>query len=463
MVDTKDVVVIGGGSGGFAAAVRAAQLGGDVAVVEEAKFGGKCMHRACIPLTFLMHVAGLMDALGEATALGIDVGKPTVDLDAVHERKDLIVDMLRIGTEEQLSDYGVTLIRGRGKLSGPNSVSVGHQEMRARRIIIATGSIGGQLLVDGADLPGVIDTTQAINLDKIPARLAVIGNDPWMIELTQYFGAMGSDVVLVSEDSRLLPEADREISQRLAKRLHDDGVDVRRGTGVQGILETSDGRLKVALTEGQDPVTVDRVLASPRFPNSTGLGLNDVGVATRDGAILVDRFMRTNVRSVSAIGDVTGSPLWSHKANGEGIVAAESAMGLSMAASHQIDYATVPRCLHTHPEVAWVGLTAEDAEDQGFDVRVGKVPVAINPYAMIVGKTSGAIKVVSEAAYGKVLGVHMMGPGAIDLVNAAATAMLSEATVHELMRLIPAHPSIGEALVDAAMDVEGRSLHLPKW
>jgi dihydrolipoamide dehydrogenase len=463
MARTRDLVVIGGGSGGFAAAVRAAQLGGDVVVVEEAAFGGNCMHHACIPLTFLMRVSGLLDAVRGAGNLGITVDEPTVDLNLLHDRKDLIVEMLRMGTEEQLSDYGVTLVRGRGRLSDADRVTVQGQEIEARSVIIATGSVGGQLPVEGGDLRNVIDTTEAVNLREIPGRIAVVGNDPWMIELSQYFHAVGSDVSLVSEDARLLPEADREISQRLAKHLHDSGIDVRRGRGVEGIYEEAGGQLRVVLAGGNDALAVDRVVASPRFPNSAGLGLREVGVATDRGAILVDEHMRTSVGSVYAIGDVTAGPIWSHKANAEGIVAADSAMGLGAGASRPIDYDMLPRCLRTHPEVAWVGLTEDKAADRALDVRVGKVPVAINPQAMILGETSGAIKVVSEAVYGKILGIHMMGPGAIDLINAAATAMLSEATVQELMRLIPAHPSIGEALVEAAMDVEGRSLHLPSW
>jgi dihydrolipoamide dehydrogenase len=230
---------------------------------------------------------------------------------------------------------------------------------------------------------------------------------------------------------------------------------------VTAIQEGEGGGLRVTLADGKS-VVVERVLASPRFANSTGLGLRAVGVATEKGGIVVNRRMETAVPGVYAVGDVTDGPMGSHKANAEGLVAAENAMGLGGRKPREIDYGTLPQCLHTHPEVAWVGLTEDEARERGLEVRVGKVPVAINPQATILGQTSGAIKVVS-GRYGKVLGVHMMAPGAIDLINAAAVAMKSEATVRELMDIVPAHPSIGEALVDAAMDVEGRSLHLPKW
>jgi dihydrolipoamide dehydrogenase len=459
MGETRDLVVIGGGSGGFAAAVRAAQLGADVAIVEQEHFGGNCMHGGCIPLTFLMRASGLMDAVRGASSNGLDVGEPAVDMEALHDRKDMIIDVLRMGTEEQLDDYGVAMITGHGKLVARDSVAVAGKQIQARSIIVATGSVAGQLPVEGGGLPGVLSTGEAINLRQIPDRIAVVGNQPWEIELAQYFNAMGSEVVLISDSGRLLPEADREISQRLAKYLHDSGVEVRRGDRVQAIREGGEGQLEVVLAGEKGETVVNQVLASPRFPNSAGLGLREVGVATERGAILVDQGMETNVSGIYAIGDVTGGAMWSHKANAEGIVAAENAMGMES----RIDYGTLPRYLHTRPEVAWVGLTSEEAGIQGLDVRVGKVPIAINPYAMLRGETEGAVKVVADKRYGKILGVHIMGPGAIDLINAASVAMASEATVQELMRLMPAHPSVGEALVDAGMDVEGRSLHLPKW
>jgi dihydrolipoamide dehydrogenase len=257
----------------------------------------------------------------------------------------------------------------------------------------------------------------------------------------------------------LIPEADREISQRFAKLLHDGGVAVKRGVAVEAIRPGAEGSLTVVLADGKGEVAAEKVVAARHLPNSAGLGLRELGVSMEHGAVRVDEHMQTNLPHLYAIGDVTAGPLWSHKANAEGIVAAENAMGLTST----IDHDTMPRCFHTSPPVAWVGLTQDEAEDQGLEVDIGKVPVAINPYAMILDDTTGAIKILAGKRYGRILGVHMMGPGALDLINVAAVAMLSEATVHELMRFIPAHPSIGEALVDAAMDVEKRSLHLPNW
>jgi dihydrolipoamide dehydrogenase len=248
--------------------------------------------------------------------------------------------------------------------------------------------------------------------------------------------------------------------------LHDAGVVIRRGAAVEAIRlrdRADDGALTVVLAEGKDAVVADRVLAARRLPNSSGLGLREIGVQMKDGAILVDERMATSAPTIYAVGDVTAGPMWSHKANAEGIVAGENALGMGSGRPSRMDYAALPCCLYTWPEVAWVGLTEEQAEAQGIAYAVGKVPTAINPYAMILDETEGVIKVIACQKYGKIMGVHIVAPGAVDLINTAAVAMLAEATVGELMRFIPMHPAMGEALVDAAMDVEKRSLHLPKW
>ncbi len=459
MAEIQDLIVIGGGAGGFAAAVRAAQLGGQVTVVEAAHYGGNCMNTACLPSKFLMTAARLMGRIRRAGRFGIQAGEPRLDMDALHERKDLIIEGLRLGTEQLLSEYGITLVEGRGQLVGRDTVEVNGEQIKARNVVIATGSVPAQLPIDGVDLPGVIGTEEAIELREIPARIAILGSQPWNLEAAQYFHAMGSEVTLVASGEQFLPGADREIGQRLGKLLHDAGIAIKRRAAVEAIRQGDDGSLIVVLAEGKGEIIADKVLAARRLPNSTGLGLREIGVEMKQGAVLVNERMETNVPHVYAIGDVTAGPMWSHKANAEGLVAGENAMGLTS----KMDYHAMPRCLYTWPEVAWVGLTEEQAEAQGIELDIGKVPLAINPYAMILDETAGEIKIIAGKKYGKILGVHIMAPGAVDLINAAAVAMLSEATVEELRRLIPMHPAIGEAMVDAAMDVEKRSLHLPPW
>jgi dihydrolipoamide dehydrogenase len=400
------------------------------------------------------------------------VGQPKVELQVLHQRKDLVIEGLRMGTEQLLTDRGVRLIEGRARLVTPDSVEVNGARFRARNIVLATGSVAAQPALEGVDLPGVIGTEEAMELRELPERLAILGSQPWDIELAQYYNVMGSKVTLIESGRQLLPETDREISQRLGKLLHDSGISIQRGGVVQAIQPDDNDALVVVLAEGKGKVPADKVLASRRLPNSTGLGLRELGLRMERGAILVDEQMRTSIPTIYAVGDVASprtrfalsaascaEPMWSHQANAEGVVAAENAMGRSS----KMDYDPVPRCLHTWPEIAWVGLSEEQAEAQGIEVSIGKVPMAINPYAMILDETAGMIKVVAGKRYGKILGAHIMAPGAVDLINAVSIAMLSEATVGELMRLVPAHPAIGEALVDAAMDVEKRSLHLPEW
>jgi len=458
MSELQDLVVIGGGAGGFAAAMRAAQLGGKVTLIEKAQHGGNCMNRACIPLTFLATAAELLDRTRAAGQLGIRVGEPGIDLDTLQERKDLIIEGLRLGTEQQLLDHGIALAEGKGSLASPNTVLVDGQQIRARSIVIATGSIPAQLAIDGADLPGVIGTEEAIELREVPARLAILGGHPWDLELAQYFRALGAEVTLVVEGNRLLPDMDAGLAQRLAKLLHDGGISIRRGAKVEAIRRGANDALAFCLAEGQE-VLADKVLAARRLPNTTGLGLRALSVKTEYGAIIVDEQMRTSVPGIYAIGDATAGPMWSHKASAEGIVAAENAMG----STSRMKYDLLPHCAYTWPQLAWVGLTEEEAEAQGLAFVVGKVPLAVNPQAVLTGATAGEIKVIATKRYGKILGVHMLAPGAVELIGTAVLAMQAEDTVGELMRLVPRHPSIGEALVDAAMDVEKRSLHLPKW
>ena len=467
MAEMQDLVVIGGGAGGFVAAMRAAQLGGKVTVVESAYYGGNCMHKACIPSKFLMTVARLIGRIRKAGRFGIQVGEPGLDMDTLHDRKDLIIEGLRMGTEQLLSDYGITLIEGRGRLVardtvevwGSGSVGDGDERIKARNVLVATGSVAAQPPIEGVDLDGVIGTEEAVELRQVPPRIAILGSKPWDLEAAQYFHTLGSEVTLVESGPQLLPEADREISQRLGKLLHDAGVAIKRNVSVEAIRQSDDGSLVVVLAEGQGEVVADKVLAARRLPNTAGLGLRQLGIRMERGAILVNERMETSVGHIYALGDATAGPMWSHKANAEGVVVGENAMGLTS----RMNYDILPRCLYTWPEVAWVGLTEEQAEAEGIEVEIGKVPMAINPYAMILDETAGVIKIIACKKYGKIIGAHIMAPGAVDLINVVAVAMLSEATAGELMRFIPMHPSIGEAMVDGAMDVEKRSLHLPKW
>ena len=246
----SDCLIVGGGSGGFAAAVRAAQLGGKVTLIEKALYGGNCMNKACIPTKVLMTAARSMASIRKAGRYGIQVEQPQIDMEALHERKDLIIEGLRMGTEQLLADRGIHLVEGQARLIARDTVEVNGQRVRSRHIILATGSVAAQPVFAGVDLPGVIGTEEALELRQIPGCLAILGSQPWDIELAQYFHTMGSQVTLIEEGRQLLPEADREISQRLGKWLHDRGVVVKRGVAVQAIQEGDKGTLAVLLAQG---------------------------------------------------------------------------------------------------------------------------------------------------------------------------------------------------------------------
>jgi dihydrolipoamide dehydrogenase len=264
MPQVQDVVVVGGGAGGFSAAVRAAQLGGKVTVVESAQTGGTCMNHGCIPLTFLMAAAHLLHSIHTAGRFGIRVESARVDIEALHRRKELIVETLRMGTEQLLADNGVTLLGGRGRLSGAGTVLVGDERVQARNVILATGSVEAPLPIPGADLPGVIGTREAMQLTTPPARLVVLGNQPWDVELAQYFCALGSQVTLIADTDPWLAGADRGLAQRLGQALRDGGITIRRGARVQAIRHDPGGALAVVLADAAGEVVADQVLAARR-------------------------------------------------------------------------------------------------------------------------------------------------------------------------------------------------------
>jgi dihydrolipoamide dehydrogenase len=365
-----------------------------------------------------------------------------------------------------LAEHGITLVQGRGKLLAADRIAVspaddGGQpfEIGTRSVVLATGSVEAQLPVDGADLPNVIGTEEAIELREVPGRLAIIGSQPWDLELAQVFQALGSQVTVIEGGDHLLEGADRDLARRIGRHLHDTGIAVKTRTGVEAIRQDQDGALVVVLDGDRGEVSADKVLAARRLANSSGLGTRQLGLQMAGAEVLVDERMATSLPGVYAIGDLTPGPFRSHKAAAEGLVAAENGLG----GDSRMRYDVLPYGAYTWPQVAWVGLSEEGAEAQGIACRVGKVPTAINPQAIILGQTVGQMKVIVDGKYGKILGAHLVAPGAVDLINAVAVAMLAEATIDELTRFVPHHPSLGEALVDAAMDVEKRSIHMPAY
>ena len=454
-----NLIVIGGGPGGTAAAIRAAQLGAQVTLIEKAEIGGNCTNRACVPVEALQTTARLLGQLERADDHGIQISRMSLDLAQAVARKDQIVEEVRMGIEGLLLSHEVQVIRGTARLAGPRMVEVNDQLLEGDAIVIATGFVHVKPPIEGVDQEGVIIPAEALSLTEVPPRLLVIGSDPPQIGLTSVFQRFGSQVTLVEAERRLLPGEDEEIRQRMGAAFRERGIEVMIGATVSSIQRRGD-ELVVTVVDrrGEHEIVVDRVLVADRVPNIAGLGLEEAGVGTKDSHIAVDDRMRTSVPTVYAVGDAAGGR-FSHVATAGGVVAAENALG----GDSRLDLNLVPRCIHGQPEAAAVGLTQEEAEAAGYDVKVSVIPFALNARAIAMDETVGSIKIVAEARYGKVLGVHIVGPWATELIDQAVLALRLEALAEDLAETIAGHPALVESRQEAGRDLLGKALYIPKW
>ncbi|MBU2547686.1 MAG: dihydrolipoyl dehydrogenase [Proteobacteria bacterium] len=453
-----DVIVIGGGPGGYAAAIRASQLGGQVAVIEAGDVGGTCVNRGCIPTKIWMRAAYLLHQIRRAEEFGIKAAVETVDLSAIVGRKDGVAGDIRMGMEALLGNNKVKLIRGRGVLKKPGLVDVDGQAVEAEKIILATGSS-----LDIPDVPGLdgalLTTDQAVGLAELPASVLVWGGGPIEVEMAACLNVFGCQVVLAAGESRILVREDHDTSQRLTQALREQGVEVLTGMSLDSI-EASGSAFKARMSGAQPrEVEIERVLVGGRKPNVEGFGLEALGVKLNDeGGIQVDDRLLTSVPGIYAVGDATGGWMLSHAASAMGVTAAENAMGQSNTFAAQL----VPRGLWTFPQVGSVGLSEEEAERQGHEVVVGDFPYSINGLAMARGEVDGAVKIITDEEYGEILGVHIVGAGATDLIGEAVMAMQLECTADELAHTIRMHPTFSECVMDAARDASGWALYLPR-
>jgi len=461
-----DVCVIGTGPGGYVAAIRGAQLGLKVAVVEREELGGVCLNRGCIPTKAMLRSADLLTTFMHSADFGILAENVRVDYAKVLARKDKVVKQLVGGVASLLESNGVQVIRGSGRLVERGKVVItGANEatISAKDVIIATGSEPASLPIKGASGSGVIDSDGALELREVPQSMLVIGGGAVGAEWANIFGAFGSQVTLVEMLPTLLPLEDEDMGRALARSLSRRGITVHTDAKLEEISDGDDGKKVGTLTlkDGkQERVAADMVLIGVgRKPNTEGLGLDDVGVKTnRRGFIEIDDQLRTSVPNVYAIGDVSGKQLLAHLASHQGITAMETIAGQDKT----MDYKAVPSCTFTHPEVATVGLSEREARDKGYDVRVGKFPLAASGRAMTYGDTDGLVKVVADAKYGELLGVHIIGPSASDMIPEAVLGIRLEATLEDITGTIHAHPTMAESVMEAAWAASGAALHLPK-
>jgi dihydrolipoamide dehydrogenase len=459
-----DVIVIGSGPGGYVAAIRSGILGLKTALVEKDAFlGGTCLHRGCIPTKALLHTAHLYDELKHASDYGLKAASIGVDLPRVHKRKTAIVNRLSKGIEFLMKKRKVEVFTGMGSLVDAKTVRVaketGEEMLRGRHIILATGSIPADLPHIKTDHATILDSDGALVLEATPGSMAVIGAGAVGVEFASLFNSFGAEVTIIELLPRAVPLEDEEISAALEKAFLKRGIRIMTSSQVKAVTKNQAGA--VLTVEGKGETTqlqVEKVLLSVgRKPLTRDIGLESAGVqADEKGYVRVDEFMQTNVKGVYAIGDIVRTPWLAHVASAEGILAVDHLAGKPV---EPIDYKKIPACTYCRPEVAGVGLTEKAARDAGHKVQVGRFPFSAIGKALIVGESEGFVKIVSEADYGEVLGVHIIGPNATELIAEACMGLRLETTVEEIARTVHAHPTLSEAMLEAAHSVYGEAIH----
>ena len=449
-----NIAIIGGGPGGYVAAIRAAQLGARVAVIEKNKLGGTCVNVGCIPTKVLVTSAEVLETARRAGEYGIQVGEVGINFPAVMERKQKVVNQLVAGVVSLMRANKVDVISGTGTLTPAGTVRVegegGPREVQADNIIIATGSVSAKPPIPGLDLPGVITSDEAIALERVPQRLIIIGGGYIGMEMAAIYRPFGSQITIIEMLPAILPVTDEEIARRYHQIVRQQGVEINVNSPVKEIRQAPNNQLEVVYTspEGEKSALGDVVLvATGRVPYTDGPALEQAGVKLNRRAIVVDEQMRTSRPNVYAIGDATGQIMLAHVAFYQGELAAENILGRTRKA----DYRAVPGCIFTMPEIASVGLTEQQAKDQGIDVRVSRFPFSASGRALTLGETAGLVKMICEKSTGSILGVHVMGPRATDIIAEAVLAIQMEALAEDLVLTIHAHPTIPEAVREAAM------------
>lgn len=459
----EDLLIIGGGPAGYVAALTAARLGSKPLLVERDQIGGTCLNRGCIPTKALLESVETLVRARRAAEFGVRVSVEGLDIKAMVQRKDAVSSALRGGLEVLMPDKGVRILRGEAVFSSPREVSVrlldgAEERILADKIIIATGSVPMSLPIPGSDLPAFFGSDEALSLEEIPGSLVIVGGGAVGCEFASIYAGLGSRVTLLEMLGTLLPTEDRELGEALKYYMEEEGIRVLTSAKVLSAKPSGDRvTLSVLAGSATEEITADGVLmAAGRVPATKGFGLENTGVDLgRRGGIRVNERMETSVEGIYAAGDVTGGFMLAHVAFEEGRVAAENALG----GNASVDYSVIPRCVFTHPEVAAVGLSEEEAREKGYSVRVGRYPFANNGRAVAMGNTEGLVKIVANEKTGRILGAGIVGAGAAEAVAEVAVAMSAGVGAETLERTIHAHPTLSEAVKEAAGDVFGRAVH----
>jgi dihydrolipoamide dehydrogenase len=458
-----DVVIVGSGPGGYVAAIRAAQLDLSVAVVEEDRPGGVCLNWGCIPTKALLKSAEVVSLLHRASEFGVALSGFTADYSQAHSRSRRIADRLAKGVEFLFKKNKITLIPGRGSLAGPTSVRVakkeGAEELQARAVILATGSEPKSLPGVAIDEGRVISSTGALRMEAAPQAIAVIGAGAVGVEFAEIYAAYGAQVTLLEALPRILPLEDEEASAQIARIFSRRGIDVKAGAKVTAVNAAEEGVAIEAEIEGKsERIACGRVLmAVGRSARTSGIGLEALGVAVERGFVKVSPKMESSVKGLYAVGDVAGPPLLAHKAMAEGVVAAEAIAGID---PRPVDYGNIPSCTYCRPQVASIGMTEAQAKANGRELAVGRFPFTANGKALAMGEHEGFVKVVADRGTGEILGVHIVGSEATEIIHEFAVGRTLEATLEEMVHTIHAHPTLSEAALEATLAALGRAIHI---
>lgn len=460
-----DVVIIGGGPGGYVAAIKAAHLGLKAVLIEKDKLGGVCLNRGCIPTKALVSTAELLNQLQRVEEFGVQVKDYSFDFPAIMKRKEMIAQRLSSGVGQLMKANQIRVIQGEGNILEPGVVEVvnfeGKKELiKSKNIIIATGSSVMKIPIPGLENEGVIDSDGALSLSELPTKMIIIGGGVIGIEFAGIFKAMGVEVTVVEMLPRILLPIDEEISNRLTFILKRQGIKILTNSKVEGIEKTNQNlEVLISNQEGKQKLETEKVLlAAGRVPDFGNINVQKLGIELEGRAIKVDQKMRTNIPGIYAVGDVVGKIMLAHVAFREGIVAVENISGKEVL----MDYKVVPNCVFSLPEVASVGLTEEEARKKYDQIKVSKFPYIANGKALGMGETEGMVKIIADSDTSELLGLHILGAHASDLIAEGALALSMEATAEEIVNTIHAHPTLAETIAEAAEGIIGRPIHLAK-